>query len=46
MSEILYLARRYPLGVAGAIIMTVFVFAAVFAGTVAPPMVWAPATVR
>ena len=34
--DIGYLARRYPLGVAGAIIMTVFVLAAIFAGTVAP----------
>ncbi len=31
-----YLARRYPLGVGGAIIMTLFVLAAVFAGWVAP----------
>ena len=31
-----YLVRRYPLGVAGAIIMTVFVLAALFAGSVAP----------
>ena len=35
-SDILYLIRRYPLGVAGAIIMTVFVFAAIFAPWVAP----------
>ncbi|MBN8907588.1 MAG: ABC transporter permease [Rhodospirillales bacterium] len=35
-NELLYLARRYPLGVAGAIIMTVFVLAALFAGVVAP----------
>ena len=35
-SNILYLVRRYPLGVAGLIIMTVFVFAAIFAGWVAP----------
>ena len=27
-----YLASRYPLGVAGAVIMLVFVFAAIFAG--------------
>ena len=31
-----YLAKRYPLGVAGAIIMTLFVLAAIFAGWVAP----------
>ena len=31
-----YLARRYPLGVAGAVIMAVFVFAAVFADAIAP----------
>ena len=36
MSELGYLSRRYPLGVGGAVIMAVFVFAAVFAGTVAP----------
>ncbi len=35
-SETKYLAARYPLGVAGAVIMVVFVFAAVFAGSVAP----------
>ena len=35
-NDVAYLARRYPLGVAGAIIMTVFVLAAIFAGTVAP----------
>jgi peptide/nickel transport system permease protein len=35
-SEIGYLAGRYPLGVAGAIILLVFVFAALFAGTIAP----------
>jgi len=35
-NDVGYLARRYPLGVAGAIIMVIFVFAAVFAGTVAP----------
>ena len=31
-----YLARRYPLGVGGAVIMILFVFAALFAGWVAP----------
>lgn len=36
MSDFWYYARRYPLGVAGAIVMTVFVLAAIFAGTVAP----------
>src|SRR5882672_5903127 len=36
LTDIAYLSRRYPLGVGGAIIMTVFVFAALFAGTVAP----------
>jgi peptide/nickel transport system permease protein len=36
LTDAAYLARRYPLGVAGAIIMFVFVFAAIFAGTVAP----------
>ncbi len=36
MDNVLYQAKRYPLGVAGAIIMTVFVFAALFASTVAP----------
>lgn len=35
-SELLHLARRYPLGVGGAIIMTLFVLAAIFAGWVAP----------
>jgi peptide/nickel transport system permease protein len=35
-ANLLYLMRRYPLGVAGAIIMTVFVLAAVFADVVAP----------
>ena len=35
-SELLYLARRYPLGVAGAIIMTLFVFSALLANVVAP----------
>ncbi len=36
LSDIFYLMRRYPLGVAGAIIMSGFVFAAVFATWVAP----------
>ena len=36
LDDVAYLAARYPLGVAGAIIMLVFVFAAMFAGTVAP----------
>jgi len=36
MSEALYYARRYPLGVAGAIILIVFVLTAVFADVVAP----------
>jgi peptide/nickel transport system permease protein len=36
LNDAMYLSRRYPLGVAGGIIMTVFVFAALFAGTVAP----------
>jgi peptide/nickel transport system permease protein len=35
-NELLYVLRRYPLGVGGAIIMTVFVLAALFAGVVAP----------
>jgi len=35
-SDLLYMCRRYPLGVAGAIIMTVFVLAAIFANQVAP----------
>ena len=34
--EIGYLPRRYPLGLGGAVIMTVFVFAAIFADWVAP----------
>ncbi|MGA3397612.1 MAG: ABC transporter permease [Acetobacteraceae bacterium] len=34
--EAAYLARRYPLGVGGAVIMLLFVFAALFAGWVAP----------
>ena len=36
LTDVVYLVRRYPLGVAGAIIMTIFVLAAIFAGTVAP----------
>jgi peptide/nickel transport system permease protein len=36
MSEVWYQARRYPLGVAGAVIMLVFVLTAIFAGVVAP----------
>lgn len=36
MSEALYYARRYPLGVAGAIILIVFVLTALFANIVAP----------
>jgi peptide/nickel transport system permease protein len=35
-SDVLYLLRRYPLGVIGAIIMATFVLAAIFAGVVAP----------
>src|SRR3954462_5827408 len=35
-NDVAYLSRRYPLGVAGAFIMVVFVFAAIFAGSVAP----------
>jgi len=35
-SNLLYLMRRYPLGVGGAIIMVTFVLAAIFAGVVAP----------
>ena len=35
-NNIVFLARRYPLGVGGAVIMLVFVFAAIFAGSVAP----------
>jgi peptide/nickel transport system permease protein len=31
-----FLARRYPLGAAGAVIMTLFVFAAAFAGLITP----------
>ena len=36
LNDVSYLARRYPLGVAGALIMTLFVFAALFANWVAP----------
>ena len=36
MSNVWYNAKRYPLGVAGAIIMIVFVLAAIFATAVAP----------
>lgn len=36
MNEFLYQARRYPLGVAGAIILLIFVLTAVFANVVAP----------
>ena len=36
MSEALYYARRYPLGLAGAIILIIFVLTAVFANVVAP----------
>jgi len=36
MSEAAYYARRYPLGVAGAFIMLVFVLTAIFANVVAP----------
>jgi peptide/nickel transport system permease protein len=36
MREFLYYARRYPLGLAGAIIMIVFVLTALFANVVAP----------
>ena len=36
LPELWYLAKRYPLGVAGAVIMTVFVLAAVFAGWISP----------
>jgi len=36
LSNVWYNARRYPLGVAGAIIMIVFVLAAIFASWVAP----------
>jgi len=36
LSEVLYLSRRYPLGVAGALIMVTFVLCAIFADYVAP----------
>jgi peptide/nickel transport system permease protein len=36
MTEALYYARRYPLGLAGAIILIIFVLTAVFANLVAP----------
>jgi peptide/nickel transport system permease protein len=36
MSDALYYARRYPLGVIGALIMILFVLTAIFAGVVAP----------
>ncbi len=36
MSDLWYMIRRYPLGVAGAIIMSLFVLAAIFADYVAP----------
>jgi peptide/nickel transport system permease protein len=36
MSEVLYYARRYPLGVAGAFIMVAFVLTAIFADAAAP----------
>jgi peptide/nickel transport system permease protein len=36
MSEVWYQARRYPLGVVGALIMLIFVLTAIFAGVVAP----------
>jgi peptide/nickel transport system permease protein len=36
MREALYYARRYPLGVAGAVILVAFVLTAVFANVVAP----------
>ncbi|HVZ09545.1 ABC transporter permease [Rhodopila sp.] len=36
MSELIYLARRYPLGVAGGLILVVFVFVAIFANAIAP----------
>lgn len=35
-SELVHLVARYPLGVAGAIILLVFVIAAIFAGSLAP----------
>ncbi len=36
LSEVLYLSRRYPLGVGGALIMITFVLCAIFADYVAP----------
>ena len=36
LSEVLYLTRRYPLGVAGALILITFVLCAIFADYVAP----------
>lgn len=36
MNDFLYYSRRYPLGVAGAIILIVFVLTAIFANVVAP----------
>ncbi len=36
MSDLWYMIRRYPLGVAGAIIMSLFVLAAIFADYLAP----------
>jgi peptide/nickel transport system permease protein len=36
LSEVLYLCRRYPLGVAGTLIMITFVLCAIFADYVAP----------
>ena len=36
LSDLLYLARRYPLGVGGAVIMVTFVLCAIFAEYVAP----------
>ena len=36
MREVVYYARRYPLGVAGAFILIVFVLTAIFANLVAP----------
>ncbi|MGE0418720.1 MAG: ABC transporter permease [Acetobacteraceae bacterium] len=36
VSDIFYLLRRYPLGVAGGLIMALFVLAAIFANQVAP----------
>src|SRR3954470_6051680 len=36
MNEALYLARRYPLGLAGGLILCIFVLMAIFAGVIAP----------